>query len=285
MTDGVIHSGEVILHKLAAQQPIDATGRITLHSSKLQELTKLSPAQLNDAIELLEESGLIEVMRSLGTYPYTFYQITITPRGKYEVERKQTEISPSAERPVESSLLPPAPIGSPFGFTDEDWEVVAERKAKVNEISVVFGYQFESKHYDTDLLKQNVQSMFQKAVEEYKKQPGAFNISLAFKPLAAGYGEHLFNEIARDIIPADIAVFDASDLNPNVMLEMGVALTWGVRVLPIRREGTPKPPSDISGQTWAEYLDNAKQFSDSEHDQKLMRMVERAAKKKGRPTT
>jgi hypothetical protein len=51
----------------------------------------------------------------------------------------------------------------------------------------------------------------------------------------------------------DIAVFDVSDLNPNVMIEIGVALTWGIRMLLIRENGSPTPPSDISGQTWAKY--------------------------------
>jgi hypothetical protein len=80
-------------------------------------------------------------------------------------------------------------------------------------------------------------------------------------------------------------VFETSDLNPNVMLEMGVALTWGVRVLPIKLEGQPKPPSDVSGQTWADYRDNAATFLDSEHERKLLRMIERAVRKKGRGDT
>ncbi len=103
-----------------------------------------------------------------------------------------------------------------------------------------------------------------------------------FQSLAAGYGEHLFNEIARNIISADIAVFDTSDLNPNVMLEIGVALTWGVRVLPIKEEKCQKPPSDISGQTWADYRKSGGEFVDPDHKNKLCRMVERAARKKGR---
>ena len=107
-------------------------------------------------------------------------------------------------------------------------------------------------------------------------------VSLHFQPLAAGYGEHLFNEIARDIISADIAVFDTSDQNPNVMIEMGVALTWDVRVLPIKAEGCEKPPSDISGQTWADYRDSGREWVDPNHQRKLFRMVERAARKKGR---
>ena len=72
----------------------------------------------------------------------------------------------------------------------------------------------------------------------------------------------------------------ASDLNPNVMVEIGVALTWGVRVLPIKLEGRPSPPSDISGQTWVDYRDSGGEFIDPKHLEKLVRMVQRAARKK-----
>jgi len=66
------------------------------------------------------------------------------------------------------------------------------------------------------------------------------------------------------------------------MLEMGVALTWGVRVLPIKHQGQPKPPTDVSGQTWVDYCDNAKTFAEPDHGSKLIRMIERAVRKKGR---
>jgi hypothetical protein len=124
--------------------------------------------------------------------------------------------------------------------------------------------------------------MFRTAVNQYNQTPGSLVTNLNFRPLAAGYGEHLFNEIARDIIASDIAVFETSDLNPNVMVELGVALTWGVRVLPIKAHGQPRPPSDISGQTWADYQNNGLTFDDPEHAGKLIRMVERAVRKKGR---
>ena len=178
--------------------------------------------------------------------------------------------------------LPQPPIGSPYGFTDADWEFIADQKDRSSEIMVVLGYQFESEHRNSVLLKQNVEAMFQRAVERFNAMPTAISTTLTFRALEAGYGEHLFNEIARDIIAADIAVFETSDLNPNVMLELGVALTWGVRVLPIKRAGTQKPPSDISGQTWLDYNDNASTFADAEHDEKLVRMVERAVRKKTR---
>lgn len=121
-----------------------------------------------------------------------------------------------------------------------------------------------------------------RAVDTYNAASARPPLTLDFRSLSAGYGEHLFNEIARDIIGSDIAVFETSDLNPNVMLEMGVALTWGVSVLPIKYEGRPKPPSDVSGQSWAEYRDHAALFLDADHQAKVVRMIERAVRKKGR---
>ena len=114
---------------------------------------------------------------------------------------------------------------------------------------VVLGYKFISDHYDSERLKTNIEIMFRMAVDEYISRQGSLPVDLEFRPLEAAYGEHVFKQIARDIISCDIAVFETSDLAPNVMLEMGVALTWGVRVLPIKNEKLPPPPSDISGQT------------------------------------
>ena len=105
-------------------------------------------------------------------------------------------------------------------------------------------------------------------------------LQLEFKNLAAGYGEHLFNKIAGDIISSDIAVFETSDYNPNVMIVMGVALTWGVRVLPIKKKRRPKSPSDISGQAWADYTSDGSKFVDEDHEYKLARMVEYTVQKK-----
>jgi hypothetical protein len=54
-------------------------------------------------------------------------------------------------------------------------------------------------------------------VETYNLRHQESSIVLNFSPLGAGYGEHFFNQIAREIISANIAVFDASDRNPNVV--------------------------------------------------------------------
>ncbi|WP_116811179.1 hypothetical protein [Steroidobacter cummioxidans] len=256
----------------------------------LRKITELSVNDINDAFWLLKNSGYVDSVQYLETRDYNFTKVWITPLGRYEAERITGPLSDPIKLPVTGRMsaeehrisLPPAPIGSPFGFTDEDWEFIARQKSNEEQLVVVMGYQFRSECYDTNLLQRNVKSMFQDAVDRYNATAGALQTALSFRSLAAGYGEHLFNEIARDIIASDIAVFDTSDLNPNVMLELGVALTWGIRVLPIRLHSKPPPPSDISGQTWAQYTDNAAAFLDADHPDKLVRMVERAVRKKGR---
>lgn len=264
----------------------------TIDGPTLKEITGLSVSDINDAVWLLKNSGYVETVQFLSTQDYSFTTVAITALGRYEAERvsgiladpikiEAADASASPKR-AQNISLPPVPVGSPYGFTDEDWEFIAQQKSNNEQLVVVMGYQFRSKHYDSDRLQRNIGAMFQDVVDRYNASAGALKASLSFRPLAAGYGEHLFNEIARDIIASDIAVFDTSDLNPNVMLELGVALTWGIRVLPIKLHSQPPPPSDISGQTWAQYSDSASSFLDPDHTAKLVRMVERAIRKKGR---
>jgi hypothetical protein len=257
--------------------------------------TNLNPDRVNDAVALLVDSGYAEWVQTMGTAPFDFADAYITSRGRYEHQRLNADAKaqkqlkpPNLEGvPVTAgakSTLPPSPAGSPYGFTDEDWEVVSRHKARADRLYVVLGHQLSSATYDASNLRKNVMAMFEGAVQRYnnERRHGAATITLKFTVLAAGYGEHLFNQIARDIIGSDIAVFETSDLNANVMLEMGVALTWGVRVLPIKLETKPKPPSDISGQTWADYRNSGGEFIDPDHEEKLVAMIERAVRKKGR---
>ena len=277
-------NAELILGFLA-EQVRDEIGRAYVAGEKIAEGTGLSPDDINDAITILIDSGLADWIQVMGTAPYIFGEVGIMPRGRYEYEGMKD--AKAVAQPNKGAILhsvhafhPPSPVGSPYGFQDEDWEYVAQQKSQSSELNVVFGYQFKSEYYDTDTLKQNVNSMMEKALIEYNTSAGSPEANLAFKPLAAGYGEHLFNQIARDIIGSDIAIFDTSDLNANVMIEMGVALTWGTRVLPIRASGCSQSPADISGQTWAEYESSGGKFVDSDHHNKLVQMVRRARQKK-----
>jgi hypothetical protein len=261
----------------------DTSGFIEINGDNLKEITGLTPRQINDAVAILVENGYADTYSVMETGPYDFAGVWIAPRGRYELERAISAASQKDDQLNQPNLsLPPVPVGSPFGFTELDWEIVSERKSKHDMLYVVLGYQFESDHYGSEELCSNIEAMFRQAVEEYNQRPTTQQtIQLEFRPLSAGYGEHLFNEIARDIIGADIAVFETSDQNPNVMIEMGVALTWGVRVLPVKVEGTDRPPSDISGQTWADYCDSASRFVSQDHSRSLLIMVQRAAQRKG----
>ena len=78
-----------------------------------------------------------------------------------------------------------------------------------------------------------------------------------------------------------LAVFEVSGSNPNVMIELGVALTWGVRVLPLREEHSPLLPSDISGQTWVAHSKSGEEILDDDFQRKLLVMVQRAIEKGG----
>jgi hypothetical protein len=271
-------------------------GHEYISAKAIQEATGLEPFKLNQAVELLKTNGLIEWLQTMDSAPYTFYAVMLTSRGVYEFQRRQelrnsmkttatTNVSPEAAAQELLSLFtkrkPPIPEGSPYGFTDRDWEIVSGWKANKNILCVVFGCKFDSEYCNYEELRKNIKNMFEQAVQRYNNDNVGSNVSLRFEPLHAGYGEHLFNEIARDIISSDIAIFETSDMAPNIFIEIGVALTWGSRVFLIKDEKRPPPPSDISGQTYADYHDDGKTFVDPQHPEKLYRMVERAIRKKG----
>ena len=262
-----------------------AIGGNYINGYKLQRTTSLSPEDINDAVTLLEQSGLVEWRRYLGTAPFVFGHVKITPRGKYEYEKsvdraEQPERPKKPEQPMKKAFVLLSPVGSPYGFTDGDYEHIERIRSIPNRLNVVFGLQWESKIYDSKKLKENIEKMFKEGIVEHNRQQKAIKSDLDFKVLAAGYGEHLFNEIARDIMSADIAVFETSDKNPNVMIELGVALTHGVRILPIKEKDCERPPSDISGQTYADYVEDGSKFLDPEHMPKLIKMIDRAVRKK-----
>lgn len=268
-------------------------GRYSFDGAELDKALRFGPDRLNDAVTLLEENGYVEVLKYLGTAPWSFGHVELNSRGRVEFERisaqrarvapEPAQVSADSDRREQAAQVAryPTPVGSPYGFQDEDWESVTLDREDRARIIVVFGHQWASKHFETDALRKNVGKMFEDALAAAVVRHPGLIVKLDYRPLAGGYGGHLFNEITRDIIGADIAVFDTSDQNSNVMIEMGVALTWGTRVLPVREETTPKPPSDISGQTWATYKESGGIWTDADHDKKLLAMVERAVKKKG----
>jgi len=253
------------------------------NGDKIKDLIDLTSENINDAVEYLESVGAVDVLKFLNTAPYRFGIVMVNSRGRYlyhEIKKKTAEVGEGKrekllpERPVN-------PVGSPYGFTDDDWEFVSLNREDKSTLNVVFGLQYKSEYYDTDQVIANIRKRFQRAVEIYNEKQSNEEVALQFEKLTAGYGEHVFNAIARSIIGSDIAVFEVSDQNPNVMIELGVALTWGVRVVPLREKNSPKLPTDISGQTWIEYEGSGEKIVDEEFPKKLKKMTERAIAKKG----
>ncbi len=266
-------------------------GRHHVNANQLHSISGIAPPALSDAVDLLEENRYATVRRALGTAPFSFVSVQATPRGRVEAERLASNSAQLPARPAPDPSPPgfvpvPVPVlqrgatpaGSPYGFTEQDWAAVAVDRSDPTRLIVCLGFQWSSGHYDSDALERNIRDMFEMALAGVRSSTIP---RLDFRRLQGGYGSHVFNDIARNIIGSDVAVFDTSDLNPNVMIELGTALTWGVPVLPIRCAATPVPPSDISGQTWAEYSRNGAVWTDLQHAQKLGKLVEHVLRRKG----
>jgi hypothetical protein len=275
-----LNAGKVIL-ALAESAATDEY----LEGGDLAMPTKLEPEELNDAVDFLSERELVERINFIGTAPYRFGGIKLTSRGKYVYHelKKPSVPAPKPAQPQPQGIIRNQPLaaGSPYGFTYQDWDYVQLELAETKALKVVFGFQFSSSKYDTSLLVGNIKLHCENAVKAYNEKYTEDSIKLNFLQLGAAYGEHLFNHIAREIISADIAIFDTSDRNPNVMLEMGVALTWGKRVLPILEQKCEPPPSDISGHTYARYTESGKNFLMG-HEKQMLLMVERAIQNKAK---
>ncbi|MCW4025483.1 MAG: hypothetical protein NWF01_10700 [Candidatus Bathyarchaeota archaeon] len=251
----------------------------------IQLATGLEPFRINHAVAFLKDDHLIESIQSYDIPPFIFHSVKLTAKGNEEIERKRWQ---RILKPLEKKHEPYAtnvstierPVGSPFGFTDNDWRAISVWKKRKNILYVVFGCKFASDYCNYSELGKNIKKLFKESVARYNKENHEDIVELKYSSLHAGYGEHLFNEIAREIISSDIAVFETSDMAPNVFIEIGVALTWGSSVLLIKNAKCPIPPSDISGQTYADYSDNGKKFADSDYSEKIYRMVEKAVRKK-----
>ena len=76
---------EKILEALAKAKR-DKMGEAWVSAAQLQKDTGLSPADLNDAVEILVGDGLVKWLQCLGTAPYKFVQATITPRGRLSLQ-------------------------------------------------------------------------------------------------------------------------------------------------------------------------------------------------------
>jgi hypothetical protein len=162
---------------------------LMFYGNDIAEMTQLEPNDINDAIEFLDERDLIERINYLGTKPYTFGTVNLNSRGSYIYHELQEADNETDSENQKSDIVSNQPLaaGSPFGFTDLDWEYVQQERIKSNVLKVVIGYQFKSDYYDSEKLVENIQSEFISAIDKYNSKKGRHKVELNFKPLAAGY--------------------------------------------------------------------------------------------------
>jgi predicted nucleotide-binding protein len=71
----------------------------------------VSPDRINDAVALLERSGYVKTMKALGTRPFDFRGVELTPEGRHKHEQEAARIKALSDAPAQQA---PAvrPIGS-----------------------------------------------------------------------------------------------------------------------------------------------------------------------------
>jgi len=261
------------------------SGRTDFASDWLQRQSGLSPPAVGDALDYLDDLGAIRAIGRNEGSPFGFRTAWLQSRGQflYRAIRAQQDAAGGDGHDALLPERPPNPVGSPHGFTADDWQAVALRKDDPRTLYVLLGLQFVSPHYNPRALTRHVRSHFEEAVRRYNERHRDETIAVHFERMLAGLGTHGFSRIARDILSADVAVFETSDWNPNVMLEMGIALTWGVAVVPLRRAAARPIPSDVSGQAYVLHEQSAALILSEAFGSQLLDLIEQVMRTKGRP--
>src|SRR5258708_735840 len=118
-------------------------------------------------------------------------------------------------------------------------------------LKVFVGYQIKSKFHSSSGLKE---VMSKKLCAVVKKRLG---ITLAFQfGDKFNAGDFLFSQVQGAINNCEVAIFDISENNPNVMIEVGMALGAKKFTIILKNESSIKDfpvPSDIKAFIYVPY--------------------------------
>jgi hypothetical protein len=124
--------------------------------------------------------------------------------------------------------------------------------ATIKRISVVFGYPWDAKKRPEDDAKYDfIKAIIKKgtAGTETMSGEGGERIAVTVARLRGKHGAPILDDIRSRIHAADVLIFDLDEFNPNVLLELGMALAHsseGKFVFILMKE-TQRIPSDLSG--------------------------------------
>ena len=84
--------------KALAEAPRDTSGAAWMTGNQLQEVTNLSPMEINDAASILGQQGYVEVGETYGVAPFDFNVLTLNAEGRLEFERRRSQEVPKTEQ-------------------------------------------------------------------------------------------------------------------------------------------------------------------------------------------
>lgn len=118
-----------------------------------------------------------------------------------------------------------------------------------NDHTVFLAYQFSSDYYRGFDLLSSVRLGVESANQEAKKS----GLSVSFKQVSRNEGFHIWCEICEGIINSSVCIFEISDNNPNVYLELGLAIAHGKEIVLVRNRTSGDVPSDLAGIKYVSY--------------------------------
>ena len=156
-------------------------------------------------------------------------------------------------------------------FSARDLKKFDRRYRSKRILYIRFGYQWKdeserSRRYFSKALKKTLKGIFEDAKGSFPESKHRLN----YASLRARAGKPVLNNIVFDLLSADLLFFDLTHLNPNVFLELGIAIVTKKNLFLLLRKGT-KLPSDLAGLTYCNY-NSERDFSLEEFTKKDIRV-------------
>jgi len=115
MANIILENASKILIKMFEAEENDQYGRDCWFNGKvLSLLTGLTPGDINDAVNLLDDGDYIERQNVLGTAPYRFGSVRLNSKGRYEYH----EITAKQQQPPMQTIS----INTPFTTSDSKYQ-------------------------------------------------------------------------------------------------------------------------------------------------------------------
>ena len=119
-------------------------------------------------------------------------------------------------------------------------------------VKIFVGYQIESRYHEVDKIKEAINKVKGKVEMEE-------NVDIGIQYGEFPAGRFLFSEVFNAIRNCEIAIFDISENNANVLIEVGIAYGNNRYVILLKNELSKeehKVPSDVGAFIYVPYENN-----------------------------